>query len=335
MNTKQKSGAQFGQQINKKKQTDCAVSSNSDDSEDEVEQLQVLKKNTNKQRFSVSAEAYGWYNKKENFKPKIIHKTPEQKQRIDQRMMQGFMFNSLDDQEREIVINAMEEKRFNQNEFVIRQGEEGNVLFVVDVGELDCFKNYGDGVDKYLKTYIPGESFGELALLFQSPRAASIKVKSANAILWQLDRETFNIIVKESSIKKREKYESFLMKWDLLKIWDDDPYEKLKISDALFEKHFKKGDVLLQEGQKFNEIFIIDQGSVILEKKKQVVLKLQQHGQYFGTVSITLNQPEPFTYIAETDLKLYHIPRKSYTTTLKALEDLLQKNIKDHYQKFL
>ena len=40
------------------------------------------------------------------------------------------------------------------------------MLFVVDIGELDCFKNYGDGVDKYLKTYIPGESFGELALLF-------------------------------------------------------------------------------------------------------------------------------------------------------------------------
>lgn len=64
-------------------------------------------------------------------------------------------------------------------------------------------------------------------------------------MLWQLDRETFNIIVKESSIKKREKYESFLMKWELLKVWDDDPYEKLKISDALFEKHFKKGDIIL------------------------------------------------------------------------------------------
>lgn len=35
------------------------------------------------------------------------------------------------------------------------------------------------------------------------------------------------------------------MKWELLKVWDDDPYEKLKISDALFEKHFKKGDIIL------------------------------------------------------------------------------------------
>ena len=37
---------------------------------------------------------------------------------------------------------------------------------------------------------------------------------------------------------------SFQMKWVLLKIWDD-PNEKIKISDALFEKHFKKGDIIL------------------------------------------------------------------------------------------
>lgn len=128
-------------------------------------------------------------------------------------MAQGFMFNNLDEKNREIVIGAMEEKLFKQGDWVIKQGEDGNVLFVVDVGELDCYKTYSDG-EKYLKTYQPGESFGELALLFCSPRvslytmqAASIRVKSATAILWQLDRETFNMIVKEASIKRREKYE--------------------------------------------------------------------------------------------------------------------------------
>jgi hypothetical protein len=34
-------------------------------------------------------------------------------------------------------------------------------------------------------------------------------VKSELAVLWQLDRETFNMIVKEASIKKREKYEKY------------------------------------------------------------------------------------------------------------------------------
>jgi len=54
-----------------------------------------------------------------------------------------------------------------------------------------------------LKTYNESESFGELALLYNAPRAATIVVKSNAAILFILDRNTFNHIVKDSAAKKR------------------------------------------------------------------------------------------------------------------------------------
>lgn len=63
-------------------------------------------------RTSVSAEAYGKYNKKGDFKARIIAKNQEQKTRIEKRLSQAFMFSALDDKERDIVVNAMEEKRF-------------------------------------------------------------------------------------------------------------------------------------------------------------------------------------------------------------------------------
>ena len=66
----------------------------------------------NKQRCSVSAEAFGDFNKKQNFKPRVIPKTDEIKESILKRLSQAFMFSALDDKERDIVINAMEEKRF-------------------------------------------------------------------------------------------------------------------------------------------------------------------------------------------------------------------------------
>lgn len=53
---------------------------------------------------------------------------------------------------------------------------------------------------KYLKTYKPGESFGELALLYNTPRAATIIAKS-DSILYGLDRATFNGVVKDAAIK--------------------------------------------------------------------------------------------------------------------------------------
>ena len=95
-----------------------AVSSEEDDDE-EVEDLPNQNKNSvtkkSNQRPSVSAEAYGNFNKKGNFKARIIPKSEEQKRRIQERLSKAFMFQALDEKESEIVINAMEEKKFMFN----------------------------------------------------------------------------------------------------------------------------------------------------------------------------------------------------------------------------
>ena len=98
------------------------------------------------------------------------------------------MFKALSKEELDVVIGAMAEKRVKPNEVVINQGDAGAVLFVVEEGHLDCFKKFGDEEEpKFLKTYEPGEAFGELALLYNAPRAATIKAKT-EALLWELDR---------------------------------------------------------------------------------------------------------------------------------------------------
>lgn len=92
----------------------------------------------------------------------------------------------------------------------------------MESGELDCFKEFTKGAERtYLKTYKPGESFGELSLLYNVPRQASIQAKT-NCVLWSLDRETFSNIVQTSVVSKREKYDEFLKKVKLFKGMD--PY---------------------------------------------------------------------------------------------------------------
>lgn len=61
-----------------------------------------------KGRLAVSAEVYGDYNKKEDFKPRIIQKSQDVKTRILTRLKQSFIFRGLDDKETNIVIDAME-----------------------------------------------------------------------------------------------------------------------------------------------------------------------------------------------------------------------------------
>lgn len=87
---------------------------------------------------------------------------------------------------------------------------------MLDKGKLDCFKKFSPNADDtYLKTYVPGEAFGELSLLYNAPRAASIKA-TEDSVCFGLDRDCFNSIVKESSIKKRQKYEGFLNRVEIL-----------------------------------------------------------------------------------------------------------------------
>lgn len=52
------------------------------------------------------------------------------------------MFSMLNENETETVIMAFEEKIFEVGDWVIKQGEEGDNLYVIDSGELDCYKKF-------------------------------------------------------------------------------------------------------------------------------------------------------------------------------------------------
>lgn len=83
-----------------------------DDEYDDNFALEAMKRKNDRGHRTISAEAYGIYNKKSSFKPKVVEKTNEQRQRIIQRLDKAFMFSALDEKEKNIVIDAMIEKQF-------------------------------------------------------------------------------------------------------------------------------------------------------------------------------------------------------------------------------
>lgn len=217
-----------------------------DEYDEEQEFLAIKKKQANRgMRSSVCAEVYGEYNKRENFQAPVHPKSEAQKQRIIKKLNQNFMFSRLEETEKQKVVLAMVEKKAATGETVIREGDEGKELFIVDEGSLDCTKlNKESGQEVFLKTYYPGEAFGELALLYNAPRAASIVAKE-ECTLFCLDRESFNHIVKDAAVKQREKYYNFISKVEILDSLDD--YEKNKICDCLQVQNFKAGDFIIHE----------------------------------------------------------------------------------------
>jgi cAMP-dependent protein kinase regulator len=131
---------------------------------------------------------------------------------------------------------------------------------VVDKGELDCTKIFKVNEEaKYLKTYKPGESFGELSLLYNAKRAATIKAKT-DSIAFALDRDTFNNIVKDSAVKKRDRFESILNKIELLKSMD--AYERVSMGDGAKELKVKAGDMVIKQGDEGDKIYMIAEGEL-------------------------------------------------------------------------
>lgn len=112
-------------------------------------------------RKSVSAEVFGDFNKKVEYVPKVVTKTEEQKEVIRARLSKAFMFKMLEESEKKIVIDAMEEKKVAKGEHAIKQGDDGDVLYLVDTGTLECFKERKGEDNLPLLTYNPGMAFGE------------------------------------------------------------------------------------------------------------------------------------------------------------------------------
>ncbi|CAJ1356001.1 unnamed protein product [Effrenium voratum] len=160
-----------------------------------------------KQRQSVSAEAYGAFNERKAYVPKVIHKDDAQKARLQKVLQECWMFKHHTPENMKIILDALQEKKVDAGVKLIQQGDEGEVMWVIEEGELECFKTI-NGEEKSVKKCGKNDVFGELALLYNCRRAASV-VASKACVLWELDRETFKAICYEAAQKAPPEYDGF------------------------------------------------------------------------------------------------------------------------------
>jgi cAMP-dependent protein kinase regulator len=175
-----------------------------------------------------------------------------------------------------------------------------------------------------------------LALLYNCPRAATVQAKT-DCILWAVDRETFNNIVKEAAQKKRVLYENFLKSVEILS--SVDPYELSQIADALKTSYYNKGDFVIREGEIGDVFYIIVDGNAVATKTKEpgkppVEVKKYEKGSYFGELALIRGEPRAANVAAETALKVISLDRNSFKRLLGPIEEILKRN-SDQYVKFV
>jgi cAMP-dependent protein kinase regulator len=232
------------------------------------------------------------------------------------------MFKNLDENDLSIIIGAMKEVTCETNNRVINQGDDGDFLFVIESGTFDCLIKKDDGSPEVsVKTCKAGDFFGELALLYNCPRKASVLSKE-KGVVWQLDRDTFNHIVKEAAQKKRNRYDAFLAKVPLLQSMD--AYERSQLADALKSETFSDGQTIMSQGEMGHKFYIIEEGEVTATKSGVQVMSYGV-GDYFGELALIRDQPRAATCMCKGPSKLLSLDSASFKRLLN-VTDLLERS---------
>lgn len=286
-------------------------------------------------RASVSAEPLSMEDDITN--DRVIHpKSDEQRKRLQTAVKEILIFKSLDQEQREYVLDAMFEKTVPSGEKVIELGDDGDYFYVVDSGKLDCYIKI-NGEEKKVLTYDNTGAFGELALMYNTPRAATI-VSTEECILWALDRTTFRQLVLLTTMKKREMYESFLNAIPLLQ--ELEAYERMNLADALVTTHFPAGEAIIKQGDEAEAFFIIEKGTCIVKvldrvdggsdsqhTNEEVEVNKLDRGDYFGELALLFNKPRAASVYAQTDVACAVLDVSAFERLLGPCVEIMSRNV--------
>uniref|UniRef100_A0A2I2Y425 cAMP-dependent protein kinase type I-alpha regulatory subunit n=1 Tax=Gorilla gorilla gorilla TaxID=9595 RepID=A0A2I2Y425_GORGO len=236
-----------------------------------------------RRRGAISAEVYTEEDAA-SYVRKVIPKDYKTMAALAKAIEKNVLFSHLDDNERSDIFDAMFSVSFIAGETVIQQGDEGDNFYVIDQGETDVYVN-----NEWATSVGEGGSFGELALIYGTPRAATVKAKT-NVKLWGIDRDSYRRILMGSTLRKRKMYEEFLSKVSILESLDK--WERLTVADALEPVQFEDGQKIVVQGEPGDEFFIILEGSAAVLQRRSENEEFVEVGRlgpsdYFGHLIIS------------------------------------------------
>ncbi|XP_024916094.1 protein kinase, cAMP-dependent, regulatory, type II, alpha, B isoform X2 [Cynoglossus semilaevis] len=288
-----------------------------------------------RRRVSVCAEAYNPdEDEEEDEEPRVVHpKTDEQRRRLQDSCRDILLFKSLDDEQFSEVLEAMFEVLVKPQEHIIDQGDDGDNFYVIEKGVYEIFVKT-DGADVCVGKYDNKGSFGELALMYNTPRAATI-MAAMDGALWGLDRATFHRLIVKNNAKKRRTYEAFIESVPLLASLELP--ERMKIVDVLGARVYKDGERVISQGEKADCFYMVESGEVritIKNKVKQDSVEVEvarcTRGEYFGELALVTNKPRAASVYAVGATKCLVIDVQAFERLLGPCMDIMKRNISQY-----
>jgi len=247
---------------------------------------------------------------------------------LENALKKNIMFSHLEDDQRREVFGAMFEVRFKVGDTIIRQGDDGDNFYVVDEGECDVYVSKQGSPPNLVTSYSSAGSFGELALINGSPRAATVKART-DVRLWAIGRATYRSILMETTMRKRKMYEGFLENVPILTYMTK--YERVTVADALEPAFFNDGEVIVKQGDPGDKFYMVVEGEVkVLQTQggdTSVEVARLHPSNYFGEIALLTNRPRAATVVAVGPTKCAQLDRDAFNRLLGPCENILRRNM--------
>lgn len=258
-----------------------------------------------------------------SFQAPNFEKSQEQMDFLRQAIQKNFVFTNLSERQWKTMLKAFEEIRYSQGAWIIRQDEEGDYFYVSYNGGLRFVIDGESG-----ESIQPGHSFGELALLYDSPRAASVVCDAPSSTLFRLDQTTFRYIMQTQREHAEHDKMQLLRGIPFLKDVDDTDLNRL--ADAMVPRKFASGEVLVSKGDKADTLFIIQEGKVRVSDYDSGQTKYQDHdlipGECFGESALLQDERHRATYRGKSKGLAICIGKYRFQEVLGKLSDLIHKS---------
>ena len=224
------------------------------------------------------------------------------------------ILQSLKQSQLKKLASEMTTKNFEKDEVVFHKGEEGDDFYIVERGQFEVL----DG-ETVLATLTRGNCFGELALLKNDKRAATVKATSSSKCLC-LSRENFNARLGSlEEIQHMWRYEALRRVPVLSKLTKT---QRNKLVLVMQERTYDAGAVIVKEGEKGDEFFIMMSGEVIVETSGVEVTRISQGG-FFGELALLRADVRQATVTAATAVSVMYLERNQFNKHLGSLQEIM------------
>ncbi|XP_078019355.1 cGMP-dependent protein kinase 1 isoform X2 [Epinephelus lanceolatus] len=253
-------------------------------------------------------------------------KTLRSKELIKDAILDNDFMKNLELSQIQEIVDCMYPVDYGKDACIIKEGDVGSLVYVMEEGKVEVTK---EGMK--LCTMGPGKVFGELAILYNCTRTATV-MTLIHVKLWAIDRQCFQTIMMRTGLIKHAEYMDFLKS---VPTFQGLPEETLsKLADVMEETHYEDGEYIIRQGARGDTFFIISKGKVNVTQEdpasqEQTHLRELSRGDWFGERALQGEDVRTANVIAAEAVTCLVIDRDSFKHLIGGLDDVSNKGYED------